>query len=172
MFARYYGSWVGRFYSADPLPRRIRDPQSFNKFAYVRNNPMKLIDPNGLNWAPGTPPPTLPSGPFNWGGPRNAPCVMCNEADSGKEGEEGESDPTAEPEQKPPPETGYTPEWRWIPNKEYDPDNPRSRPGKWVPPKGEPGGRGISFDPYPGTHGEPHYDVDDGTGQRTHIAPD
>jgi RHS repeat-associated protein len=48
--ARYYSAAQGRFMSSDPIivtPERFRDPQQFNAYSYVRNNPMKLIDPTG-----------------------------------------------------------------------------------------------------------------------------
>lgn len=45
--ARYYGSALGRFTSPDPLPGWQRDPQSWNMYAYGRNNPLKYIDPDG-----------------------------------------------------------------------------------------------------------------------------
>jgi RHS repeat-associated protein len=48
--ARYYASTHGRFTSADPLLASARTwaPQSWNRYSYVLNNPLKLIDPNGL----------------------------------------------------------------------------------------------------------------------------
>ena len=48
--ARYYGSMMGRFTSADPLMASGRAcvPQSWNRYSYVLNNPLNLIDPNGL----------------------------------------------------------------------------------------------------------------------------
>ena len=47
---RYYGSVLGRFTSADPLGGSMRtiDPQTFNRYSYVLNNPLRYIDPNGL----------------------------------------------------------------------------------------------------------------------------
>jgi len=52
--ARYYSSSFGRFMSpdwsatADPVPyARLDDPQSLNLYAYVRNNPLSLVDRNG-----------------------------------------------------------------------------------------------------------------------------
>jgi RHS repeat-associated protein len=50
--ARYYSSAQGRFTSADPLfleLRRLRDPQQLNLYAYTRGNPLKFIDPLGLD---------------------------------------------------------------------------------------------------------------------------
>jgi RHS repeat-associated protein len=49
--ARYMASTMGRFMSADPFtvtPGRIVDPQQLNLYAYVRNNPLKHIDPTGM----------------------------------------------------------------------------------------------------------------------------
>ena len=48
--ARYYGSALGRFTSPDPANAGadLLDPQSWNAYAYVRNNPLALVDPLGL----------------------------------------------------------------------------------------------------------------------------
>ena len=48
--ARYYASVQGRFTSADPIhfqKEMVGDPQRFNLYAYVRNNPLRFIDPTG-----------------------------------------------------------------------------------------------------------------------------
>lgn len=48
--ARYYSSTQGRFTSPDPLyftARRIGDPQQLNLYSYVRNSPLRMIDPDG-----------------------------------------------------------------------------------------------------------------------------
>jgi len=48
--ARYYASSMGRFLSPDPVivtPDRLKDPQQLNLYAYVRNNPIRLVDPTG-----------------------------------------------------------------------------------------------------------------------------
>jgi len=52
--ARYYSSTQGRFTSADlPTADLVpANPQSMNRYAYVRNNPCKNIDPNGRCSAP------------------------------------------------------------------------------------------------------------------------
>lgn len=49
-FARYYNSRLGRFMSGDPLDGDITDPQTLNKYAYVRNNPLNLIDQLGMDF--------------------------------------------------------------------------------------------------------------------------
>ncbi len=41
--ARYFGSTIGRFMSPDPMGGHPEDPQTLNKYAYVRNNPTTLI---------------------------------------------------------------------------------------------------------------------------------
>jgi RHS repeat-associated protein len=51
--ARYYGSSMGRFLSPDPMfisAERLLDPQLLNLYSYVRNNPLSLTDPTGLDF--------------------------------------------------------------------------------------------------------------------------
>lgn len=50
--ARYFSSTQGRFTSIDPLSASMRasDPQSFNRYSYVGNNPVNWIDPSGMDW--------------------------------------------------------------------------------------------------------------------------
>ena len=45
--ARYYDSEVGRFNTPDTYLGDITNPQSLNRYAYVENNPVNLIDPSG-----------------------------------------------------------------------------------------------------------------------------
>jgi len=48
--ARYYDSISGRFTTVDPLlniQTAIRDPQQWNRYAYVLNNPVRYTDPDG-----------------------------------------------------------------------------------------------------------------------------
>jgi RHS repeat-associated protein len=45
---RYYPNYQGRWLSPDPLAGDISNPQSLNRYAYVRNNPTTLTDPSGL----------------------------------------------------------------------------------------------------------------------------
>jgi RHS repeat-associated protein len=45
--ARYYSSRQGRFTSPDSFGGRIVNPQSLNLYAYVLNNPLRLVDPTG-----------------------------------------------------------------------------------------------------------------------------
>jgi RHS repeat-associated protein len=47
-FARYYSPRLERFLSPDPMSGDISDPQTLNKYTYVRNNPVNFTDPSGL----------------------------------------------------------------------------------------------------------------------------
>lgn len=44
---RYYDPALARFTIPDPYIPRPSDPQAFNRYAYVRNNPVTRIDPSG-----------------------------------------------------------------------------------------------------------------------------
>lgn len=48
--ARYYNSRTGTFCSADPLAGSPGDPQSWNRYAYGRNNPIGNVDPSGQSF--------------------------------------------------------------------------------------------------------------------------
>ena len=67
MNGRIYDPLIGRFMSADPKIPNPRNLQSFNRYSYVRNNPLKLHDPSGFEDASYTdtgtscaPPPPAP----------------------------------------------------------------------------------------------------------------
>ena len=47
MHARYYSPHLGRFLSVDPVGGEIGSSQSWNRYSYVRNNPMNMVDPTG-----------------------------------------------------------------------------------------------------------------------------
>jgi RHS repeat-associated protein len=47
MHARYYASAMGRFLSVDPAIGNPAVPQSWNRYAYVTNNPITRLDPDG-----------------------------------------------------------------------------------------------------------------------------
>jgi RHS repeat-associated protein len=50
MHARYFNPNFARFLSVDPkldLKRATRVPQGWNRYAYVENNPIKAVDPDG-----------------------------------------------------------------------------------------------------------------------------
>lgn len=48
--ARYFSGTQGRFTSPDPLlsSGRVTMPQSWNRYAYTLNNPLRYVDPTGL----------------------------------------------------------------------------------------------------------------------------
>ena len=50
MQARYYSNGLGRFVTPDPLLNSGQpwNPQSWNRYAYVENNPLRYTDPTGL----------------------------------------------------------------------------------------------------------------------------
>ncbi len=49
--ARHHGSSLGRFMQPDPMGGHAEDPQTLNRYAYVRNNPLSFIDPTGMNFS-------------------------------------------------------------------------------------------------------------------------
>jgi RHS repeat-associated protein len=48
MNGRVYDPVLGRFLSPDPVVQAPYDPQSWNRYAYVRNNPLRYTDPTGF----------------------------------------------------------------------------------------------------------------------------
>jgi len=45
--SRFYDASLGRFVSPDSIIPNLGNPISFDRFGYVRNNPLKYIDPSG-----------------------------------------------------------------------------------------------------------------------------
>ncbi len=45
--ARWYDSSLGRFISPDTIVPQPGNPQALNRYAYVRNNPLRFVDPTG-----------------------------------------------------------------------------------------------------------------------------
>jgi len=87
MNARYYLPEVGRFISPDTIVPEPGNPQSFNRYSYVRNSPLNFTDPTGYRECvdsnrdgctvilppnepskpvPTTPPPHAPIQPQEW----------------------------------------------------------------------------------------------------------
>jgi len=50
MNGRVYDPNIGRFISADPTIQAPFLSQSLNRYSYVMNNPLSLIDPSGYSW--------------------------------------------------------------------------------------------------------------------------
>lgn len=45
--SRYYDAELGRFIQPDTIVPGGENPQNLNRYSYVRNNPIKFVDPNG-----------------------------------------------------------------------------------------------------------------------------
>jgi RHS repeat-associated protein len=45
--ARFYSPKLGRFLSADSMVPNMANPQAFNRYSYVYNNPLRYTDPSG-----------------------------------------------------------------------------------------------------------------------------
>ncbi len=50
MNGRIYDPTLGRFLQADPLIQAPKNSQSYNRYAYVINNPLSLTDPSGFSF--------------------------------------------------------------------------------------------------------------------------
>jgi RHS repeat-associated protein len=46
---RQHSARIARFLRPDPVRGKVGNPQRLNRYAYVMNNPMSRIDPNGLD---------------------------------------------------------------------------------------------------------------------------
>jgi RHS repeat-associated protein len=62
--ARWYDAKLGRFLSADTIVPQPTNPQAFNRYSYVINNPLKYVDPTGHTFA------MIDPGPGGGGRPR------------------------------------------------------------------------------------------------------
>jgi RHS repeat-associated protein len=62
MHARFYNPLLGRFLSTDAVVGEARRPQSLNRYGYALNNPLSLVDPDGLQ--PSHPAQVDPDGPI------------------------------------------------------------------------------------------------------------
>jgi len=51
MNGRQYDPTLGRFIESDPSIQGAVNLQSFNRYSYVLENPLSLVDPSGYNWA-------------------------------------------------------------------------------------------------------------------------
>ncbi len=48
--SRYYDPQLGRFIQADTIIAHEFDPQSYDRYAYARDNPLRYVDPTGHGW--------------------------------------------------------------------------------------------------------------------------
>src|SRR5687767_4299639 len=60
---RRYNRWHSRFDQPDPYGGSYdtTNPQSFNRYSYVQNDPVNFVDPSGLNPQDPIRPPTTPA---------------------------------------------------------------------------------------------------------------
>jgi RHS repeat-associated protein len=79
--ARYYDTTLGRFTQPDTLVPSPLNPQAFNRYAYVYNNPVRFTDPSGH--------------------------IPCNDPADCNPGQGGDDQPTDDPNVQPEPETPY-----------------------------------------------------------------
>ena len=71
--ARYYHPTIGRFLGQDPVAGSTGNAQSQNRYAYVLNNPVNLIDPVGLSATDGNMGLPAPPAAPDCSGPSSAP---------------------------------------------------------------------------------------------------
>jgi RHS repeat-associated protein len=91
LLARYYSGGMGRFLSVDPGDDTwLGDPQSWNRYAYVRNNPVILVDPTGQYSTPRPRGPGMPKTGIQLGIWWKTRCHMCS-GDGGASGTGGDS---------------------------------------------------------------------------------
>ncbi|PEZ06747.1 hypothetical protein CN326_09725 [Bacillus sp. AFS018417] len=50
MGARFYNPKLGRFLTPDTIIPELYQPQAWNRYSYVQNNPLRFIDPTGHFW--------------------------------------------------------------------------------------------------------------------------
>lgn len=169
MHARYYDTGDGRFLSVDPgRDWDIRQPQSWNMYSYVRNNPLRYVDPTG-----------------------RATGDTTEDKDKPKPKPEPKPEPAPQPKPEPQPHP-VGPDGKPLPPPVPLPDGKNGRPNQWVPvinPSPRPGQRPVKWKPqYPvpsPTGAQPsgswdpegHYDIDipnttGGPGDRDRVLPD
>jgi RHS repeat-associated protein len=166
--ARYYGSNMGRFMSpdwsakAEPVPySKLDDPQTLNLYAYVGNNPLSRVDPDGH-----APPPQYDVdgnqiqrdyGRFD---PPHCICGPPPKLPNGNPAPPNVPVPGA-------------PGAKWV----WNPDSGNSRGGTWGPDQWDsktngPSKPSASWDDEDGKKGKDHWDVDDGKGSRGRYGED
>lgn len=109
--ARAYQARTGRFGAPDPVPGRLKNPQSWNRYSYAADNPLMFGDPTGLWFCPWfdghffcEPPPNNPWPEYP--GPLTQ-CDMYPETCGGSGGGDG-TQPPENPTGPEPPDEGNT----------------------------------------------------------------
>jgi RHS repeat-associated protein len=194
---RYYNNSLGRFMTSDPYAKSAgtRNPQSWNRYAYVLGDPTNHLDPRGLcsedddysdcDDTPdddgGDPEQAGRSqdggGPGDSGTPSSCPSGMvpytggCSYPSDvtftdDASAQKNDTPPDDPPVPVPVPPGQSSPPWVFVPN--LNP-TPGQRPGRWKPMQPIPGQSQpcASWDPKC-----QHWDVDDGRGNRTRYLPD
>jgi RHS repeat-associated protein len=84
MNGRIYDPLIGRFMSADPRIQAPYNLKSFNRYSYVWNNPLKLVDLNGYDATDTTTGSFVPGDPSAPGGTTQGSCkVNCGGGSGG-----------------------------------------------------------------------------------------
>ena len=162
--ARYYRGEIGRFTTVDPVytwSENLADPQRWNRYAYVRNNPLRFVDPDGRIAVDPDDPAKAAGVILEDQKPGEAPQAPPQPKDAPKEAPSWDkSKPTpADP-------SGLGPAWERNPEhkhpygEEYlNPNNPgekiewnKGRPGPWGP-KSDRGKDGWHYTPPGGVRG-------------------
>jgi RHS repeat-associated protein len=159
MHARYYSANMGRFLSPDPVisAGAMRNPQMWNRYAYVGNSPINRTDPTGRLAADVI----YSANAFDE--------IWTSFADSGNDGGEGgEEQPDPKPNEVKPEPAGGPPipvpgttdgEWKWN-------SNPENKRGGSYGPKKPIKGQSQPSGSWEGGAATPHWDIDDGKGGR------
>ncbi|HYR29898.1 MAG TPA: RHS repeat-associated core domain-containing protein [Thermoanaerobaculia bacterium] len=71
MHARFHSARLGRFLSVDPGRFDVTNPQSWNRYSYVLNNPLNALDPDGRETI-------LLTDRYSWGNPFGHSAIAIN----------------------------------------------------------------------------------------------
>jgi RHS repeat-associated protein len=152
MHARYYNASLGRFLSVDPILGKFGQPQTSNRYSYVANNPVNLLDADGRAIALAIYDASAFEGMWtSFGSPDP-------DGGGGGAGQQANAPPGGPPVPVP---DNPSSDWKFN----ADPQNPRGGSyGPTKPQKGRGGGQPSAS--WEGGAAVPHWDVDDGKGNR------
>ena len=154
MHARYYNASLGRFLSVDPVLGRFGQPQTTNRYSYVANNPVNLLDTDGR---------AIALAIYDASAFQEVWTSFAAPDPDGGGGSSGPPQQAGAPPGGPPVPVPDNPgsDWKFNP----DPQNPRGGSyGPTKPQKGRGGGQPSAS--WEGGAAVPHWDVDDGKGNR------